>query len=145
LPLHPARAAGARSALPVAQPRAGTGRGMRIVEEPFPERISAGSVVTIGKFDGVHIGHRHVLGAAVRRARELGLDAAVVTFHRNPHEVVRPYAAPLRIFSLETRLEHIAETGADLAVVLRFDEARAEETGEDFVRELLVARLAARA
>lgn len=117
---------------------------MRIIEEPFPARISEGSVVTIGKYDGVHIGHRVVLRAAVDRARELGLESIVVTFHRNPHEVVRPYAAPKRILGLATRLERIAETGIDTAVVLRFDEARAAETAEDFTQELLVDKLGAR-
>ncbi|HWL59701.1 MAG TPA: bifunctional riboflavin kinase/FAD synthetase [Microbacteriaceae bacterium] len=117
---------------------------MRVIEEPFPEHISEGSVVTIGKYDGVHIGHRAVLGATARRATELGLESIVVTFHRNPHEVVRPYSAPQRILSLAGRLERIAQTGIDTAVVIRFDEARSEETAEDFVRELLVGRLAAR-
>lgn len=117
---------------------------MRVVEEPFPERISDGSVITIGKYDGVHLGHRAVLGSTARRGVELGLESIVVTFHRNPREVVRPYSAPQRVLSLAGRLERIAETGIDTAVVIRFDEARSEETGEDFVRELLVGRLAAR-
>ncbi len=117
---------------------------MRIFEEPFPPRISSGSVVSIGKYDGVHIGHRAVLGAAVAKARELGLESIVVTFHRNPHEVIRPYSAPKRLLSLSTRLERLAETGLDTAVVLRFDEARAAESAEEFVRELLAAQLSAR-
>jgi len=118
---------------------------VRVVEEPFPERISAGSVVAIGKFDGVHAGHRAVIGGAVERAAALGLESVVLTFDRNPYEVVRPATASRRIFDLPARLALIERTGVDLAVVLRFDHERAEQSAQDFARVELAGRLAARA
>jgi len=117
---------------------------VRVEREPFPASLSPASVVTIGKFDGVHLGHRAVLAETVRRARELGVEAAVVTFDRNPLALLHPEASPPAIASLEHRLELIAETGGDLAPVLGFDWTRANQPAVDFVDELLVARLGAR-
>ena len=117
---------------------------MRVEREPFPASLSPASVVTIGKFDGVHLGHRAVLAETVRRARELGVEAAVVTFDRNPLALLHPEASPPAIASLEHRLELIAETGVDLVAVLGFDWTRANQPAVDFVDELLVARLGAR-
>ena len=104
---------------------------MRVEREPFPASLSPASVVTIGKFDGVHLGHRAVLAETVRRARELGVEAAVVTFDRNPLALLHPEASPPAIASLEHRLE-------------LFDWTRANQPAVDFVDELLVARLGAR-
>jgi len=117
---------------------------VRIVREPFPDVISPASVVTIGKFDGVHLGHRAVLRRSVERARELGVEAAAVTFDRNPLALLSPEAHPPMLVSLDRRLELIAATGIDVVAVLTFDERRATEPAEDFVDELLVARLGVR-
>lgn len=114
---------------------------MRVLREPFPPVISEGSVVTIGKFDGVHIGHRAVIGTVVERAAERGLESVVVTFDRNPLQVVRPDQCPRSIIALERRIELFEETGVDVVVVLRFDADRAGQAPEDFVREVLVERL----
>lgn len=118
---------------------------MRIEREPFASQLTAASVVTIGKFDGLHLGHRAVLAHTVERARELGVDAVAVTFDRNPLALLSPEASPPALVSLARRLELIAQTGIDLVVVLDFDEARAAQPAEDFVDELLVARLGAKA
>ena len=117
---------------------------MRIVEEPFPTRITEGSVVSIGKFDGVHVGHRVLLAKVVARAKELGIDSAVLTFDRNPREVIRPGSAPPIVHDLPARLALIAESGIDLAAVIRFDAARAAQTAEEFTRDMLRGRLQAR-
>jgi riboflavin kinase/FMN adenylyltransferase len=107
--------------------------------------LSAGSVVTIGAFDGVHQGHRKVLQLVRELADARHLDAAVLTFDRHPAQVVRPESAPRLLTSLDQKLELLAATGLlDLICVLRFDEARSHETAEEFVHEVLVARLAAR-
>lgn len=106
-----------------------------------PER---GSAVTIGAYDGVHLGHRHVLGLLQDMARARGLDTVVVTFDRHPASVVRPESAPLLLTDLEQKLELLDDVGIDRTVVLTFDEARAGETAEDFVNEVLVGALAAR-
>jgi riboflavin kinase/FMN adenylyltransferase len=103
-----------------------------------------GSAVTIGAYDGVHIGHRQLIGALRTSAEQLGLDTVVVTFDRHPAAVVRPESAPLLLTDLEQKLELLAAAGVDRTVVVPFDEARANETAEDFVLEVLVGALGAR-
>ncbi|MHB8682442.1 MAG: bifunctional riboflavin kinase/FAD synthetase [Acidimicrobiales bacterium] len=103
-----------------------------------------GSAVTIGAYDGVHLGHRHVIGLLRQMAAERDLRTVVVTFDRHPAEVVRPGSAPTLLTDLEQKLELLASTGVDTTVVVTFDEARANETAEDFVAEVLVRALGAR-
>jgi len=117
---------------------------MRAEREPFPESLSTASVVTAGKFDGVHLGHRAILEHTVLRARELGVEAVAVTFDRNPSEFLRPEVSPRALVGLERKLELIAETGIDLVAVLTFDERRAPQPPEEVVDELFVGRLGAR-
>ncbi|MCL2515470.1 MAG: bifunctional riboflavin kinase/FAD synthetase [Microbacteriaceae bacterium] len=99
------------------------------------------SAVTIGKFDGVHSGHRAVLAHLVDDARAAGLVPAVVTFDRNPLAVIAPARCPEPLVSVEQKLELLAETGVDAALVVHFDEAFAAVTAERFVSELLVGAL----
>jgi riboflavin kinase/FMN adenylyltransferase len=74
-----------------------------------------------------------------------GALSAMVTFDRHPAEVVRPESAPCRLTSLEQKIELLESTGLDVLLVLTFDEARSRESAEDFVTEMLVDGLAARA
>jgi riboflavin kinase/FMN adenylyltransferase len=107
---------------------------------PAPE---IGAAVTIGAYDGVHLGHRAVIAEVRRRAEERGLRSAVVTFDRHPAMVVRPESAPRLLTDLDQKLELLESTGVDVVLVVRFDEARASESAEDFVREVIVGCLAA--
>ncbi len=104
----------------------------------------AGSVVTIGAFDGVHLGHMAVIHRVRGLAASRGLASAVVTFDRHPASVVRPGSAPQLLTDLEQRLELLEAAGVDLTLVVTFDKARSEESAEDFVTEVLVGRLGAR-
>ena len=108
-------------------------------------RPSRGSVVTIGVYDGVHRGHRALVDRVRRMASELDAASAVVTFDRHPATVVRPESAPKLLTVLDDRLELLESTGVDYVVVVRFDQERANESAEDFVREVLVDCLRARA
>jgi len=107
---------------------------------PAPE---VGAAVTIGAYDGVHLGHRAVIAEVRHRAEALGLRSAVVTFDRHPAMVVRPSSAPLLLTDLGQKVELLASTGVDVALVVRFDEVRAVESPEDFVQEVIVGCLAA--
>lgn len=109
---------------------------------PRPQR---GSVVTIGVYDGVHLGHRALISRVRATAAQLGCATAVVTFDRHPATVVRPESAPRLLTDLAQRLELLASTGLDYAVVLRFDEERSREPAEEFVHEVIVGCLRARA
>ncbi|MCC6442354.1 MAG: bifunctional riboflavin kinase/FAD synthetase [Armatimonadetes bacterium] len=118
-------------------------RVFRRLEEidPPPE---VGSVVSIGVFDGVHLGHQKVIGECRRSAAELEAESFIVTFDRHPLETIAPERAPLRIATLEDRLDWIAETGADAVLVLPFDRRTADMTAESFLEDVLCRRLAMR-
>jgi riboflavin kinase/FMN adenylyltransferase len=103
-----------------------------------------GTAVTIGAYDGVHLGHRAVVAALTERARAEGLDTVVITFDRHPAEVVRPASAPRLLTDLGQKLELLDGAGVDHAVVVTFDESRANEPAEEFVQEVLADGLRAR-
>src|SRR5699024_5840495 len=102
------------------------------------------SAVTIGAYDGVHLGHRAVIDEVARLAGERGLQTVVVTFDRHPASVVRPDIAPRLLTDLDQKLELLADAGVDATYIIQFDEERARESAEDFIDDLLVARLDAR-
>jgi riboflavin kinase/FMN adenylyltransferase len=99
-----------------------------------------GSVVTVGTFDGVHLGHQVVLREVALRAVRSGRRAVLVTFEPHPLAVVRPDQAPLRLTTRVERLELLAETGLDFAVVLRFDRVMAALEPAEFVERVLLRR-----
>lgn len=101
------------------------------------------TVVAIGKFDGVHVGHRVVLDHARTEAQRRGARSVAVTFDRNPLSVVRPEICPASINTIERKLELLAETGVDATLMLTFDEDFAEWEAHDFVVSLLVRALRA--
>ena len=103
-----------------------------------------GTAVTIGAYDGVHLGHRALLADLVARAGAAGLSPVVVTFDRHPASVVRPESAPPLLTDLDQKLELLAECGIERTLVVPFDRARADESAEDFVREVLVEALEAK-
>ena len=107
-------------------------------------RPDAGTVVTIGAYDGVHVGHQAVIAAVRVRAASGGMESAVVTFDRHPAAVVRPESAPRLLTDLDQKLELLAATGLDRCLVIPFDEARSKESAEEFVQEVLVDCLGAK-
>src|SRR5580692_11570725 len=99
---------------------------MEVVVDPARcPRPSGGSVVTIGAYDGVHTGHRRLIAEVRGLAAARHCASAIVTFDRHPALVVRPASAPKLLTDLDTRLELLASTELDYAVVVHFDEARA--------------------
>ncbi|MEW6058532.1 MAG: bifunctional riboflavin kinase/FAD synthetase [Actinomycetota bacterium] len=101
----------------------------------------APSVVTVGFFDGVHVGHRAVLRKAVATARDRGLGSAAITFDRHPREVLTPEKAPRLLTGVERKGALIEETGVDVLLVLEFTEEFSRWPAEDFVRRVLVDSL----
>jgi len=103
------------------------------------------SVVTIGKFDGVHAGHRAVLQRLVTLAEERGLLSAVVTFDRNPLSLLRPEVCPDALLSNDQKLEMLAESGIAATLMAAFDRPFSELSPESFVSTVLVDALHASA
>jgi riboflavin kinase/FMN adenylyltransferase len=108
---------------------------------PLP-RDGVDSVVTIGKFDGVHIGHRAVLKTL--REKSDGLRVVVVTFDRHPLELFDPSRAPKPLLSIPQKVEALREAGADLVVVLPFTSEFSSLSPTDFVQDVLLDGLSTR-
>jgi riboflavin kinase / FMN adenylyltransferase len=111
---------------------------------PRLPRLPEGSVVTVGAFDGLHIGHHEILAEVVRRAQASGRRAVLVTFEPHPAEVLRPDQAPARLTLSGERAEILAQVGLDYLLVLRFDALLASRTAEEFIREVVVGRCGCR-
>lgn len=103
----------------------------------------SGSVVSIGTFDGVHRGHRVVVGHGRSQADSRGLPLTVLTFDPHPMAVVRPGHQPPSIATLRHRVELLGQSGADSVLVLPFDADVAAMTAEEFVHAVLVDALGA--
>lgn len=117
---------------------------MNVIHER-PDVRERGTAITIGAYDGVHLGHRAVLRLLRELADARGLDAALITFNRHPAQVVRPESAPKLLTTLPQKLDLLEGTGLlDVCRVLRFDDARRHESAEDFVTQVLVGELNAR-
>ena len=102
------------------------------------------SVVAIGNFDGVHLGHREILSAVVQEARSTGARAVALTFDPHPERFLRPARAPMLLTPLAERLRLLRGTGVDAVLVLTFDAGLAGLMPEEFVRQILVGALRVR-
>jgi len=103
------------------------------------------SVVAIGNFDGVHLGHQEILSAVVAEARALGVRSVAVTFDPHPQQFLRPAKAPRLLTPMDARVRLLAATGIDAVLVLTFDAALAALPAREFVRGILVEGLGVRA
>ena len=114
--------------------------GIEALPEPF-----ARSTVAIGVFDGVHRGHQAILRAAVEDAKQNRRPALVFTFDRHPAELLASERAPAYLTTPAQRNRYIAETGADALIVARFTRELSELGPDDFLRDILKAKLGAEA
>ena len=110
--------------------------GSEAIEEPFTR-----PVLTVGNFDGIHVGHRAILDTVVERARAHDGEAVVYTFDPHPRRILRPGRAPGLLTSLEQKFELLEEAGVDAVIVEPFTEAFAKTPPEEFVRKILHARI----
>jgi riboflavin kinase/FMN adenylyltransferase len=110
-------------------------RVIRVPDDPPGDHPPA-VVAAIGNFDGVHRGHRFLIGQVVERAASLGLRSAVVTFEPHPRSVIRPDAPLALLSALDDRLELLESLGVDLTLVWRFDTAVQRTSAEAFLEQL---------
>jgi riboflavin kinase/FMN adenylyltransferase len=111
-------------------------QGSAALEKPL-ER----AVLTVGNFDGLHVGHRAIMATVIARAAALGGVSAVYTFEPHPRKVLQPDRAPKLLTTLEQKLELLDAMGLDLAIVEPFDREFARLPAERFVREILHERI----
>lgn len=105
------------------------------------ERRLTRPVLTIGNFDGLHVGHRAIMETVVGRARDLSGEAVVYTFEPHPRKVLQPDRAPRLLMTLDQKLEKLEAMGVDVAIVEPFDAAFAAVSPELFVREYIHERI----
>jgi riboflavin kinase/FMN adenylyltransferase len=116
--------------------------GFTVIRDTSPETaIPKGTVVAMGNFDGVHLGHRAVIAAALQMGRAHGKPALAVTFEPHPRRYFSPNTAQFRLTDEAAKLRLLAGTGLAGAVVMTFDKARAETTAQDFIHHDLIERL----
>jgi riboflavin kinase / FMN adenylyltransferase len=117
---------------------------LRVVRDPLrASDLPRGGIVTIGNFDGVHLGHRRILEAVANRAREAGRPSVAITFEPHPLAVLRPDHAPRRIQTLRQKEEAIEALGIETLLVIPFTRDFSLTEPEDFVRGFLCERLGA--
>jgi riboflavin kinase/FMN adenylyltransferase len=116
--------------------------GFAVIRDTTPaSAIPKGAVVAMGNFDGVHLGHRAVIGACLEMARIKRAPAYAVTFEPHPRAFFSPDTPQFRLTDEAGKLRLLAGTGLDGAVILTFDAARAGTTAHDFIAQELVERL----
>lgn len=102
------------------------------------------SAVTIGKFDGLHLGHQKLIGSLRAAAKEHELTSVVVTFDRHPDALLNPEHSKLPLIGPQIKHSLIQETGVDILLTLPFDESLANLSPEEFVQQILVSALKAK-
>ncbi|MBM3344029.1 MAG: bifunctional riboflavin kinase/FAD synthetase [Betaproteobacteria bacterium] len=107
----------------------------------IPQAADTPVALTIGNFDGVHLGHQAMLEELTRASTRLGLPSCVMTFEPHPREFFAPDQAPVRLTSLREKLELLAAHGVARAHVCRFNYALASITAQDFIERILVKGL----
>ncbi len=115
-----------------------------LVYRGFAQTAPSATVLTIGNFDGVHLGHRALLARLTAAAAKAGLPAAVLTFEPHPREFFAPHSPPSRLSTLREKLELIADDGVDLTYVCRFNARFAAFGPEEFIERVLVGALRVR-
>jgi riboflavin kinase/FMN adenylyltransferase len=110
---------------------------MRLLRDLPEVPLDKPSAISIGVFDGVHLGHRYLLGEMMHSARTSGYLSGVVTFDRHPHELLAPQKQMRYLTTLEDKLHLLGETGLDFVVALPFTRELSQTTARDFVQSLV--------
>lgn len=110
----------------------------------IPQRAAQSSVLTIGNFDGVHLGHQALLAELLSQARRVALPAVVLTFEPHPREFFAPDSAPARLTSLREKLLLLGANGVDHLYICRFNAQFSQHSADEFVERVLVGGLSTR-
>src|ERR1700676_70181 len=116
--------------------------GFTVIRDTTPDdAIPRGAVVAMGNFDGVHLGHRAVITAALQMGRAHGRPALALTFEPHPRRFFSPNTPQFRLTDEAAKLRLLAGTGLEGAVVMNFEKARAGTSAQDFIHHDLIGRL----
>lgn len=117
---------------------------LRIYRDPSDPGISRPSVLTLGVFDGLHLGHQRIMHSVLERAKATGLTPTVVTFDPHPRAVLRPETAPPLLYTFEQKMDALEVIGIEQVVVLHFTRQFAEIRAEEFLTDTVFGELDAR-
>lgn len=117
---------------------------MKIFHGTENANILRPTVLTLGVFDGLHLGHQRIMGTVVERAKATGAVPTAITFDPHPRAVLHPETAPPLLQTLDQRLANFEVLGIEQAIVIPFDREFAAQSAEDFLREIVHDRLHAK-
>src|SRR6266852_5788580 len=117
---------------------------MRLFHGTDNADIARPTVLTLGVFDGLHLGHQLIMQTVVARARAAGAVPTVITFDPHPREVLHPESAPPLLQTFDQKIEALGVLGVEQTIVIHFDQAFAQIRAEDFLRDAVVDRLHAK-
>lgn len=117
---------------------------MRLFHGTDNAEISRPTVLTLGVFDGVHLGHQLIMRTVVERARAVNATPTVITFDPHPRAVLRPESAPPHLQTFDQKIEAFGVMGIEQTIVIRFTKEFAQTSAEDFLRDIVGERLQAR-
>lgn len=117
---------------------------MRLFHGTDNAKISRPTVLTLGVFDGLHLGHQLIMKTVVERARATGAIPTVITFEPHPRALLHPESAPPLLQTFDQKIEALGVLGIEQTIVIHFDMNFAQIRAEDFLREVIVERLHAR-
>ncbi|MGH8750702.1 MAG: bifunctional riboflavin kinase/FAD synthetase [Burkholderiales bacterium] len=112
-----------------------------LITRGIPDQAQAPVALTIGNFDGVHLGHRAMISRVTEAAHARGLTSCVLTFEPHPREFFTPETAPARLTNLREKLEAFAALGVQRAHICRFDRGLAELSAQEFIERVVVRAL----
>src|SRR5438552_6355276 len=117
---------------------------MRLFHGTDNADIARPTVLTLGVFDGLHLGHQLIMQTVVERARSIGAVPTVITFEPHPRAVLHPESAPPLLQTFDQKIEALGVLGIEQTIVIHFDKGFAQIRAEDFLRDVIVDRLHAK-
>jgi riboflavin kinase/FMN adenylyltransferase len=114
---------------------------MRLFHGTDNAEIQRPTVLTLGVFDGLHLGHQLIMQTVVKRSREVGAVPTVITFDPHPRAVLHPESAPPLLQTLDQKVEGFGVLGIEQTIVIRFDESFSQIRAEDFLADVVKDRL----
>ena len=117
---------------------------MRLFHGTDNADIARPTVLTLGVFDGLHLGHQAIIRTVVDRARAVAAAATVLTFEPHPRAVLHPQSAPPLLQTFDQKIEALSVLGIDQTIVIHFDRAFAQIRAQAFLREIVAERLHAK-
>jgi riboflavin kinase/FMN adenylyltransferase len=117
---------------------------MKIFHGTENANIARPTVLTLGVFDGLHLGHQRIMHKVVERAKAVGAASTAITFDPHPRVVLHPESAPPMLQTLDQRLANLEVLGIEQTIVIRFDREFASQSADDFLRDIIHDRLQAK-